>query len=84
MIWWALIVIGGAAVAAGTLMLRDRMPPVPRIAMVMGGAAAVGIGATGVVGDASPVEWVLTPLVLAALSLLHDRLVFSGDGPRRT
>ena len=79
-----LIGAGGAVVAATTLLLRDRMPETPRTLALVAGAIVVGIGAIGVVGDATPVEWVLTPVVLAALAVLHDRLVFSGDGPRRT
>jgi UDP-N-acetylmuramyl pentapeptide phosphotransferase/UDP-N-acetylglucosamine-1-phosphate transferase len=82
-IWVVAIVIGGVVVAAATLLLRTRMARPARLALLVAGALAVGIGAIGLQDDATALEWVLTPLVLAALALLHDRLVFAGDGPRR-
>jgi hypothetical protein len=47
------------------------------------GGALVGLGAIGLQPDRSPVEWALTPLVLGALSVLHARLLFAGEGPGR-
>ena len=42
-----------------------------------------GLGAIGLQDRATAVEWVLTPVVLGALGVFHDRLLFAGEGPRR-
>lgn len=83
MIWGALLAVGGSAVAAAMFVLRTRLPgPVRTLVLAIGGAV-VGLGAIGLQEDPSAVEWVLTPLVLGALSVLHVRLLFAGEGPGR-
>jgi hypothetical protein len=82
-IWGLLLGFGGTLVAAATLVLRDRLPRLIRVTLLVAGAVAVGLGAIGLQEDASAVEWLLTPAALAALAVLHDRLVFAGEGPRR-
>jgi hypothetical protein len=47
------------------------------------GGAVVGLGAIGLQDHPTAVEWILTPLLLGALGVLHDRLLFAGEGPRR-
>ncbi len=84
MIWGALLGIGGVLVTVVTLVLRDRLiGPLRLVALGIGGVA-VGVGAIGLQENPSTVEWLLTPIVLGALAVLHDRLVFAGGGPRRT
>ena len=75
--------IGAVVVIAATFALRSSPPRPVRAVGIAAGAAVVGIGAIGLQDQASAVEWVLTPLVLGALALLHDRLLFAGDGPGR-
>jgi hypothetical protein len=83
MVWWGTIVVGGGTVAAGMFGLRSPLrSPVRTIVLAAGGALA-GLGAIGLQRDASALEWVLTPLVVGALSVLHARLLLAGEGPGR-
>lgn len=84
MVWGAVIAAGGVVWVLSGLVFRDRLSPAVRTAALVTGAAVVGLGAIGLQDEASTLEWVLTPLVVGALALLHDRLLFAGDGPRRT
>jgi hypothetical protein len=83
-IWGVLLGFGGVLVAAVTLVLRERLIGPVRLAALGIGGVAVGVGAIGLQESPSTVEWLLTPVVLGALAVLHDRLVFAGGGPRRT
>jgi hypothetical protein len=83
MIWWVAIVVGGSAVAAGMFGLRASLRSPVRTIVLAGGGALVGLGAIGLQGDATALEWVLTPLVVGALSVLHARLLLAGEGPGR-
>jgi hypothetical protein len=83
MAWGVVIGIGAVIVIAATFALRSTVPGPVRAVGIAAGAAVVGVGAIGLQDHASTVEWVLTPLVLGALALLHDRLLFAGDGPGR-
>jgi hypothetical protein len=82
--WGAVLAAGGVMWVVSGLLLRSRLPPALRNAGLVTGAAVVGLGAIALQDGASTLEWVLTPLVVGALALLHDRLLFAGDGPRRT
>ena len=84
MIWGAVLAVGGVVWAASTLLLRGRLSATVRTVAVVAGSMVVGLGAIGLQEEASTVEWVLTPLAVGALALLHDRLLFAGAGPRRT
>jgi lysozyme family protein len=83
MAWGAVLAVGAVVVVASTFLLRDRIRRGPRLVGLAAGAVAVGLGAIGLQDGASPAEWVLTPAVLAVLAVLHDRLLFAGEGPRR-
>ena len=78
-----MIVAGGSAVAAAMAWRRTPSTAGARTILLAGGGAVVGAGAIGLQGHASALEWLLTPLVLGALSVLHARLLFAGDGPGR-
>jgi hypothetical protein len=82
--WGAVVAAGGVIWVLSGLLLRDRLPAFVRTVVLVTGAAVVGLGAIGLQDGASTLEWVLTPLALGALALLHDRLLFAGEGPRRT
>jgi hypothetical protein len=82
--WGAVLAAGGVMWVLSGLLVRNRLPAAVRTAGLVTGAAVVGLGAIGMQDRASTLEWVLTPLVVGALALLHDRLLFAGDGPRRT
>jgi hypothetical protein len=83
MIWWGAIVVGGAVVAAGMFGLHAPLRSPVRTIVLAGGGALVGLGAIGLQRDATALEWVLTPLVVGALSVLHARLLLAGEGPGR-
>lgn len=83
MIWWGVIVLGLSAVLGGMFGFRAPVTGTVRTIVLACGGALVGLGAIGLQRGASPAEWVLTPLVLGALSVLHARLLFAGGGPGR-
>ena len=83
MIWGALIAVGGLIVLGASFALRDVRAPSVRTGVLAGGAALVGLGAVGLQDRAGTVEWILTPVVVGALALLHNRLLFAGEGPGR-
>jgi hypothetical protein len=82
-LWGAVLAVGGLIVAASMFPLRGRLPETVRRAVLAVGGAGVGLGAIGLQDHPTTVEWILTPLVLGALGVLHDRLLFAGEGPRR-
>jgi hypothetical protein len=81
--WGAVLAAGGVVVAASMFPLRGRLSEPVRRAVLVAGGVVVGLGAIGLQVHASAVEWILTPVVLGALGVLHDRLLFAGEGPRR-
>lgn len=83
MLWIAVLAAGGLVVAAAMFPLRGRLPEAGRRALLAAGGVVVGLGAIGLQDGASATEWVLTPIALGALGVLHDRLLFIGEGPRR-
>jgi hypothetical protein len=79
----ATLVIGGALYLA-TLEMRRRGiagPPVDLLAAAAG--AIVGTGGLLVQHDVGLASWVLTPIVVAALGIVHGRALFAGAGPLR-
>jgi hypothetical protein len=82
-VWGAVLAAGGLIVAASMFPLRGRMSEPARRAVLVAGGVVVGLGAIGLQDHASAAEWILTPVVLGALGVLHDRLLFAGEGPRR-
>ena len=83
MIWGTVLAAGGLIVAASMFLLRGRLSEPVRRAVLAVGGAVVGLGAIGLQDRPTNVEWILTPVVLGALSVFHDRLLFAGEGPRR-
>ena len=82
-IWAGSIAAGGVVVLGATFAFRHRMPDVVRLGVLVIGSLVVGLGAVGVQERASAAEWILAPAVLGALAVLHDRLLFAGEGPGR-
>lgn len=83
MVWGAVLAAGVLVVAVSMFVLRGRLPESGRRAVLAVGGLLVGLGAIGLQDHASAVEWILTPAVLGALGVFHDRLLFAGTGPRR-
>jgi hypothetical protein len=82
---WGVVLAGGGLIAvAATFPLRGRVSEPVRRAVLAAGGVIVGLGAIGLRESPSVAEWILTPLVLGALGVFHDRLLFAGEGPRRT
>ena len=80
-----IIVAGVALLVITALVLRPRIPRPMTDCLAAGGGAAVGLGGLLLLdGDVSAASWVVAPLVLALLSTVHIRALFSGSGPFRT
>ena len=81
--WGVVLAVGALIVAASMFPLRGRLSEPVRRAILAVGGAVVGLGAIGLQDRPSTVEWIVTPVVLGALGVFHDRLLFAGEGPRR-
>jgi hypothetical protein len=80
----AAIVAGAVLGLVVTLALRSRWSGrATSLALAISGGL-LGIGAIAVQDGASAAEWVLAPLILAALLPVHVRLLYRGKGPLRT
>lgn len=78
-----LIVLGGAIALAAAFFVRPRSMPMALACSALGGVL-VGLGGLGVQSDVDVWAWVLTPLLLAVMGVVHLRALFAGAGPLRT
>jgi hypothetical protein len=62
---------------------RHRLPSAVTHALVALAGAGLGIGALLPQQGVRTAEWIVAPLVLAALLPVHIRLLFAGNGPLR-
>jgi hypothetical protein len=80
----AILVLGGVLALATGGWLRTRLPrPAIDATMALAGAA-IGLGGLLLRHDVALSSWIVGPLVLAVIALLHVRALFGGEGPFRT
>jgi|SoimicmetaTmtHMA_FD_contig_31_6342178_length_380_multi_3_in_0_out_0_1 hypothetical protein len=83
--------VGAITIAvAGTLLvltvwrLRPRMSPMGLDVLLALEGAAVGVGGLFFLDDVGMGAWILTPIALATIAVLHVKVLFAGSGPLRT
>jgi len=67
--------------------VRWSLPRAPRSAtdlLLAGFGAVLGIGGLLLQSDVGLVAWLLTPIAIATIAVLHVRVLFAGSGPLRT
>lgn len=82
---------GVVTVVAATIgvlaTLRWGLPRLPRPLtdlLLAGAGALVGVGGLLLQTDVGIAAWVLTPVAVATIVVLHMRVLFRGSGPLRT
>lgn len=81
------IVITVVASVALLAIVRWALPNAPRTVtdlLLAVAGAAVGLGGLLLQDDVGPAAWILTPVAIAAIAVLHVRVLFAGSGPLRT
>ena len=63
--------------------LPNARRPVTDLLLAVFGAV-LGLGGLMVQSSVGPAAWILTPIALATIAVLHVRVLFAGSGPLRT
>ncbi len=80
----AVIAAASVALLVTALWLRPRLPPLPVGALLVLVGALLGVGGLLVQTGVGPGSWVVAPLLLGVVAVLHVRFLFGGAGPFRT
>ena len=73
-----------ALVAVAVWLVRPRASTVAFVAILAIAGVGLGLGALCFQHDVGVLAWVLTPLVMAVLTIAHTTAMVAGDGPLRT
>jgi hypothetical protein len=78
----AIVVLAASVVVVASVVLVPRLRPPSRIADVLSAISGAGLALGALVPQhgVETAEWIVAPLVLAALLPVHLRLLFAGDG----
>ena len=80
----AILVTASALALVTAGWLRPRLPrPAIDATMALAGGG-IGVGGLLFRHDVGPSSWIVGPLLLAVIALLHVRALFGGEGPFRT
>ena len=80
----AILVTSSALALVTAGWLRARLPrPAIDATMALAGAG-IGVGGLLFLHDVGLSSWIVGPLLLAVIALLHVRALFGGEGPFRT
>ena len=84
-------VVGLAVIAASAVLLiatafvvRRRIATAAVDALLGGAGAGLAVGGLLLVDDVEAASWIVAPVALAALTVVHVRAMFAGSGPFRT
>ena len=80
----AVIVATSTALLVTALRLRPRLPVLPVNVLLVLEGALLGIGGLLMQTSVGAASWVVAPLVLGIVTVLHVRFLFGGAGPFRT
>jgi hypothetical protein len=78
-----LLAFGAAAFLGVVIVVRPRVASAVTLTLVGVCSAVLAAGGLLVQHDPGVAAWVLTPLVVAALGVVHVRAMFLGSGPLR-
>ncbi len=78
------VIAGSGAVVLGAALARPRMRRLVSDALVALGGAGLGIGGLLLLEHPARSAWVIAPLSIAILAVLHVRVLSAPGGPMRT
>ena len=78
------IAVAGALLVLTVWRLRPRMSRRGLDILLALEGAAVGVGGLLFLDDVGLGAWILTPIALATIAVLHVKVLFAGSGPLRT
>ena len=78
------IAVAGALLVLTVWRLRLRMSRTGLDILLALEGAAVGVGGLLFLEDVGLGAWILTPIALATIAVLHVKVLFAGSGPLRT
>ena len=73
-----------ALVGVGVWVVRPRAGMPASVVTMIAAGAGLGLGALLCIDDVDAASWVLTPIVVAGLTVAHTSALFAGEGPLRT
>jgi len=81
---WTTLAVSAALVVLTALVLRPRLSRTFVDGLLALGGAGLAVGGLLFFDDVGAASWAVAPSLLAAITVLHVRLLFAGDGPLRT
>ncbi len=78
------IVVAATLLVATAGWVRPRIAPARTDVLLALEGAALGLGGLLVQHGVGTAAWILTPLAIALVAVLHVRVLFAGSGPLRT
>lgn len=78
------IALAGALLVLTVWRLRARMSRTGLDILLALEGAAVGVGGLLFLDSVGLGAWILTPIALATIAVLHVKVLFAGSGPLRT
>ncbi len=78
------IAVAGTLLVLTVWRLRPRIPRTGLDILLALEGAAVGVGGLFFLDDVGVGAWILTPIALATIAVLHVKVLFAGSGPLRT
>jgi hypothetical protein len=84
MMGWAVIAASAAVLVAAAFGARTRIAAAAVDALLAAAGAGLAVGGLLLVDDVEIGSWIVAPVALAALTIVHVRAMFAGSGPFRT
>jgi hypothetical protein len=81
---WAVIAASAILLIATAFAVRTRIPAAAVDALLAAAGAGLAVGGLLTVDDVETGSWIVAPIALAALTVVHARAMFAGSGPFRT
>jgi hypothetical protein len=78
----AIVVLGASAIVVASALIVPRLRPPSRVADALCAVAGAGLGLGALLPQhgVDAAEWIVAPVVIAALLPVHVRLLFAGEG----
>jgi hypothetical protein len=81
---WITLVVSVAMLIVGWFGVRTRRPQIVTDVLTALSGAGIGLGGLLLLHDVGLASWIVAPAVLLVCGVLHERVLFAGDGPLRT
>jgi hypothetical protein len=81
---WAVIAASAALLLATAFVVRTRIATAAFDGLLAAAGAGLAVGGLLLVDDVETGSWIVAPVALAVLTVVHVRAMFAGSGPFRT